>query len=124
MLFADRQQRILATLDVLRADGHPIQELPRVTNLVVSNTSKWAGGEQPHPLGQRRLQRIIAFGVLRFYFRHEALLWVLATPAAVLGAILCWVGGALWAAYFFVAVAVFEALTLPLRLRRARSRGK
>jgi hypothetical protein len=47
MLFADREQRMLATLDVLRADGQPIQELPRVTSLVVSNTSKWVGDEQP-----------------------------------------------------------------------------
>src|SRR5437762_7741856 len=30
MLFADRDERVLATLDVLRADGQPIQELPSI----------------------------------------------------------------------------------------------
>jgi hypothetical protein len=46
MLFADREQEILATLDVLRADDEPIQDLPRVDNLVVSNTSRWTGGDR------------------------------------------------------------------------------
>ncbi|MDX6450591.1 MAG: hypothetical protein QOH16_640 [Gaiellaceae bacterium] len=45
MLFADREQEILATLDVLRADGQPIHDLPPVERFVVSNTSSWTGGD-------------------------------------------------------------------------------
>jgi len=61
---------------------------------------------------------------VQFYLRHERLLWLLATPAAVLAALLCWVGGVAWAAYFFAAVAVVEAATFPLRLKRARARSR
>jgi hypothetical protein len=61
---------------------------------------------------------------VRFYLRNERLLWLLATPAAVLAALLCWVGGVVWGVYFFAAVAVIEAVTLPLRLNRARAKSK
>ena len=43
MLFADRDEQTLATLDVLRADGQPIHELPSVEQFAVSRTSVWAG---------------------------------------------------------------------------------
>jgi uncharacterized protein (DUF2062 family) len=60
---------------------------------------------------------------VQFYLRHERLLWLLATPAAVLAAVLCWVGGVVWGAYFFGGVAVVEAATLPLLLKRARAKA-
>lgn len=37
MLFADRERETLVTLDVLRADGQPIQTLPDPESLVVTN---------------------------------------------------------------------------------------
>jgi hypothetical protein len=43
MLFADRDEQVLATLDILRADGQPIQELPSIADLAVSGTSAWTG---------------------------------------------------------------------------------
>jgi hypothetical protein len=43
MLFADRDERVLATLDVFRADSQPIQELPAANDLVVTGTSPWTG---------------------------------------------------------------------------------
>jgi hypothetical protein len=43
MLFADRDETRLATLDVLRADGQPIQKLPPVAELEGLKTSAWKG---------------------------------------------------------------------------------
>lgn len=43
MLFADLAETRLATLDVLRADGQPIQKLPLVEEVEVSKTSAWTG---------------------------------------------------------------------------------
>jgi hypothetical protein len=43
MLFADRDQRVLATLDVLRADSQPIHKLPPANDLAVKATSAWTG---------------------------------------------------------------------------------
>jgi hypothetical protein len=34
------------------------------------------------------------------------------------------VGGVVWATYFFAAVAVIEAVTLPLRLNRTAAKSK
>ena len=45
MLFADHGQTTLATLDVLRADGQPIQELPPVDALQVTKVSAWTGAD-------------------------------------------------------------------------------
>jgi hypothetical protein len=43
MLFADRDERVLATLEVLRADSQPIHELPTANDLAVTATSAWTG---------------------------------------------------------------------------------
>jgi hypothetical protein len=48
MLFADRDQHALASLDVLRADGQPIEKLPQPDAIAISKVSKWIGG----PLGR------------------------------------------------------------------------
>ena len=42
MLFADREEQILATLDVIRPDGRPIRELPNVDQLSIVKTSAWS----------------------------------------------------------------------------------
>jgi hypothetical protein len=44
MLFADREQDALATLDVQRADGQPIEKLPQPEAIAVSKVSIWIGG--------------------------------------------------------------------------------
>jgi hypothetical protein len=44
MLFADRNQDALASLDVLRADSQPIRELPQPDAIAISKVSKWVGG--------------------------------------------------------------------------------
>ena len=44
MLFADRDQDALASLDVLRADGQPIQKLPQPDSIAIRKASKWIGG--------------------------------------------------------------------------------
>jgi hypothetical protein len=46
MLFADRDQERLATLDVLRADSDVIHDLPPAESFVVSNTSTWTGSDE------------------------------------------------------------------------------
>jgi hypothetical protein len=43
MLFADRDERMLATLDVLRVDSQPIHKLPAANDLAVTATSAWTG---------------------------------------------------------------------------------
>jgi hypothetical protein len=44
MLFANRDQDALASLDVLRADGQPIRKLPQSDAILISKVSKWVGG--------------------------------------------------------------------------------
>src|SRR5262249_12912001 len=44
MLFADRDEQTLATLDVMRADGQPIAALPSPDEIAVLRTSQWIGG--------------------------------------------------------------------------------
>jgi hypothetical protein len=39
MLFADREEQVLATLDVIRSDGRPIRELPDADQLSNIRTS-------------------------------------------------------------------------------------
>jgi hypothetical protein len=43
MLFASSDETVLATLDVLRVDGGPIQRLPSPEDLNVKRTSSWSG---------------------------------------------------------------------------------
>jgi hypothetical protein len=42
MLFADRDEQMLATLDVIRPDGRPIRELPDVDQLRIIKTQPGA----------------------------------------------------------------------------------
>jgi hypothetical protein len=43
MLFAGDDERTLATLDVLRADGRRLQKRPDPATLTIVKTSSWAG---------------------------------------------------------------------------------